>query len=109
MDKTAETTETASAPPEKSAQLPAWQTYGNCNYASDNYGAHALQFFMGDLTLYFSYKTPVAFRKLGGPLIVRQNDWKQTTGKHLNAIDGGNKKSRVDGATFEKLLAEAMQ
>lgn len=87
-------------------QLPSFQTYGS--YSSDNYGAHALQFFLPNITLWFSYKTPVAFRKIGGPLVVRQNDWQQTTGKHLNAIDGGNKKSRIDGQTFEKLLSEAL-
>jgi hypothetical protein len=106
MDKT-ETAETATrTAPEKTVQLPSFQTYGN--YSSDNYGAHALQFFVGDLVIWFSYKTPIAFKKIGGERVVRQNDWKQTTGKHLNAIDGGDKKSRVDGATFERLFAEAL-
>ncbi len=86
--------------------LPSFQTYGN--YSSSNYGAHALQFFCGDLTVWFSYQTPVAFSK-HGKRVVRQNEWGPTTGKHLNAIDGGNgaKKDRIDGTTFERLLSEA--
>lgn len=87
-------------------QLPSFQTYGN--YTSDNYGAHALQFFCDDLTVWFSYKTPVAFRKGSGPRVVRENSWGPTTGKHLNAIDGGDKKSRVSGEEFERLFDEAM-
>lgn len=84
--------------------LPSWQTYGN--YSSGNYGAHALQFFTSEGTFWFSYKTLVAFKKLGGPRIVRQNDWSTTTGKHLNAIDGGDKKSRVSAVEFERLYRE---
>ena len=85
--------------------LPTFETYGD--YSSDNYGAHALVFTMpcGGL-IYFSYKTPVAFVK-NGPVVVRQNDWGPTTGKHLNTIDGGNKKARVPGDQFEKMLQEA--
>ena len=84
--------------------LPWIQTYGN--YSSDNYGAHALQVRIGNATVWFSYQTPVAFKIGCNPRVVRVNDWKQTTGKHLNAIDGGDKESRVDGATFERLFNE---
>jgi len=86
--------------------LPNFQVYGN--YSSGNYGAHALVFSVGGIDVYFSYKTPVAFRK-DGKLVVRANEWGPTTGKHLNAIDGGNgaKSRRVDGDTFERLLTEA--
>ena len=86
-------------------ELPSFQTYGN--YSSENYGAHALQVFLPGVTVWFSYKTPVAFKVGAGPRIVRQNDWGPTTGKHLNAIDGGDKKSRVTGEEFERLWAEA--
>lgn len=88
--------------------LPSISSYGN--YSSDNYGAHALRVEMPNVTVYFSYKTPVAFRSnKGGGTVVRQNDWGTTTGKHLNAIDGGSreaKKARVDSATFERLFGE---
>ena len=84
--------------------LPSFQSYGR--YSSDNYGSYCLQFFVGDITIYFSYQTPIAFRAPGRGLVVRQNDWGPTTGKHLNWIDGGNKADRINGEKFEKLLAE---
>lgn len=87
--------------------LPSISTYGN--YSSDNYGAHALRVDVGSLTVWFSYKTPVAFRADGHLRVVRENSWGPTTGKHLNAIDGGDKKQRVSGEEFEKRLAEALQ
>lgn len=85
--------------------LPSFSTYGN--YSSSNYGAHALVFTTSDIDVYFSYKTPVAFRTTSTGLIVRENDWGPTTGKHLNAIDGGDKKTRVPGAVFEEALQAA--
>jgi hypothetical protein len=56
----------------------------------------------------FSYKTPIAFAQ-GGRVVVRQNDWSTTTGKHLNAIDGGSsdaKKARLSTADFESAMSE---
>jgi hypothetical protein len=89
--------------------LPTIWNYGN--YTSDNYGAHCLAITIktskGDLDIYFSYKTPIAFR-FNGSLIVRKNDWGTTTGKHLNAIDNGNKKERKDSETFEKLFNDIL-
>lgn len=87
--------------------LPKINSYGN--YASDNYGAHCLCVEVGTLTVWFSYKTPVAFQADGSPRVVRRNDWGPTTGKHLNAIDGGDKKNRVDAETFECMFAETMK
>lgn len=84
--------------------LPNFQTYGN--YSSSNYGAHALVFSVGGIDVYFSYKIPVAFR-FGGTLTVRENEWGPTTGKHLNAIHP-DKKRRVSGETFERMLSEAV-
>lgn len=81
--------------------LPKITTYGE--YKSGNYGANSLQVSIGALTLYFSYETIVAFRGADG-LKVRQNDWSNTTGKHLNWIDGGDKKNRLPGQQFEELL-----
>lgn len=87
--------------------LPKINSY--CRYSSDNYGAHCLCVEINDVTVWFSYKTPIAFQVGCNPRVVHQNDWKTTTGKHLNAIDGGDKKNRVDGATFEKLWAEQIE
>jgi hypothetical protein len=84
--------------------LPSFTTYGN--YRSDNYGAHCLVFSINGADVYFSYKTPVAFRTAKTGLVVRQNDWGPTTGKHLNWIDGGRKDTRINGQTFEKMLSE---
>ncbi len=63
---------------------------------------------VGDITVWFSYKTPVGFMAPGWGRVVRRNDWSQTTGKHLNYIDGGAKSSRVSGETFAMMLDEAM-
>lgn len=60
---------------------------------------------VGPVVVWFSYRTPVAFL-IGGERVVRQNEWSTTTGKHLNQIDGGDKASRVDGATFRRLWNE---
>jgi hypothetical protein len=80
--------------------LPKIHSYGN--YASSNYGAHCLSVNMGNgLTLYFSYQTLVGFQGLTGRH-VRENEWGPTTGKHLNAIDGGNKKARLSASDFER-------
>jgi len=85
-------------------KLPTIAPYRN--YSSSNYGAHCLKVETPGLTVWFSYQTPVAFETPSKPRVVRRNDWGPTTGKHLNAIDGGDKKSRVDGQTFERLFAE---
>jgi hypothetical protein len=83
--------------------LPSFSTYGN--YSSGNYGAHALRFTDDRGNQYwFSYQTLVAFESRMGRRIVRQNDWGPTTGKHLNAIDGGNKKARISGEAFERMF-----
>ena len=75
--------------------------YGN--YSSDNYGTHSMAFtdnFHNDY--YFSYDTLIAFRGDEG-LIIRENIWGSTTGKHLNWIDR-DKSIRVDSKTFEARL-----
>jgi len=82
-------------------------SYGN--YSSDNYGAHCLCVEMGPVMVWFSYKTPIAFHVDGRARVVRQNEWGPTTGKHLNAIDGGNRKARVSSAEFEKLWSEQVE
>ena len=78
--------------------------YGD--YSSTNYGTHSLAFQLGDVTVYFSYETPVAFSAPGHGLVVRENDWGPTTGKHLNWIDSGDHKLRIPGSEFEQLLQE---
>ena len=85
--------------------LPSFQTYGN--YSTNNYGAHALQFVLPHITIWFSYTTPVAFNK-NGHKVVSKNAWGSTTGKHLNWIDGGRKSARVPRDEFERQLEAAL-
>jgi len=77
------------------------------SYSENTDQANCMVVYMDNIAIWYSYKTPVAFKVLGKPLDVRQNDWSTTTGKHLNWIDGGNKKDRIPGAEFVKLLADA--
>jgi hypothetical protein len=86
--------------------LPSFGNYGN--YSSNNYGAHSMVFKVGPLSVYFSYKTPVAFSHPRTGLVVRENDWGPTTGKHLNWINN-IKEDRISGGEFEKQLAELTQ
>lgn len=82
--------------------LPTFSNYGN--YSSDNYGAHTLRIDTANLTLWYSYKTIIAYQDAQDGLVVSENAWTTTTGKHLNWIDGGNKKSRKPHADFEAML-----
>ena len=59
--------------------------------------------FDSGLCIWFSYKTPVAFRNPNMSLFIRENEWSNTTGRHLNAIDP-DKSKRIPGETFEELL-----
>lgn len=56
---------------------------------------------IGNLELWFSYKTIIAFRESGHTTRVSENCWNVTTGRHLNAIDGGNKADRLPRDRFE--------
>lgn len=81
--------------------------YGNTK--SDNYGVNSLCVSIGDITLWFSYQTVVAYQMphQDSP-VVSENLWGPTTGRHLNAIDGGVKKSRVNRGLFEAALQRAL-
>jgi hypothetical protein len=82
-------------------------SYGN--YSSSNYGAHAMRVGIGDLVLWFSYnKTIIAFQAPGKGIKVSKNLWGPTTGKHLNAIDNGDKQNRLPRAQFEQELHELL-
>ena len=78
-----------------------------CDYSSGNYGVNALCFSLGGIDVYFSYKTPVAYRTIDDGLVCRVNEWGPTTGKHLNAIEP-NKRERVSGTVFERKIAAAL-
>lgn len=61
---------------------------------------------LGNLTIYFSYSTPVAF--YDGQLHISKNIWSVTTGKHLNKIYP-DKAIRLDNDIFTKLLQKAIK
>lgn len=83
-------------------EIRKWN-YGE--YSSDNYGVHSLAFAMPQGDFYFSYNTLVAFKSnKSRKLYVRKNIWGNTTGKHLNWIDGGNKQDRLSQSEFEDAL-----
>lgn len=52
---------------------------------------------MGDLKMWFSYGTLIAFHRT--KLIISENIWTKTTGKHLNQINS-NKTIRVPYQIF---------
>lgn len=80
--------------------------YGN--YSGGNYGAHSLAIQIGNLTLYFSYNTVIAFRTPETGLVVSVNQWGPTTGKHLNRIMD-NKNFRIPRAEFEAKLQNMLK
>ena len=59
---------------------------------------------VGDVDLYFSYETCVAFRAPGLFLVVCENVWSTTTGKLLNELRP-DKKRRTGHDEFIGLLA----
>lgn len=87
-------------------QLPEISNYGQSS--SDNYGAHTLRVDIGPLTVWYSYKTPVAFMVLGKEKVVHENNWGSTTGKHLNWIDR-DKSIRVSAETFQQKWDEQVK
>lgn len=91
-------------------QVRKWN-YGD--YSSDNYGAHSTAVQMGKRTVYYSYDTVVSFRGENSKgeyfNCTCQNMWGKTTGKHLNWIDGGDKKSRLHPEEFQKQLKRFLE
>ena len=86
--------------------LPTISTYGN--YESDNYGAHALRVDFEMFTLYYSYKTIVAYYDHVDGLVCSKNVWGVTTGKHLNWIEP-DKKKRVENDAFQQMLKTMLE
>ena len=82
--------------------IPSWYTY--CENTAE---INALAFDLGNLTVFYSYKTPIAFQIGWGEFIISRNYWGLTTGKHLNAIDS-NKKRRVSREVFKAALELAL-
>lgn len=41
---------------------------------------------IANLRVWYSYKTPIAYKYDGEPVMVSKNIWSRTTGKHINQI-----------------------
>lgn len=80
--------------------LPTISNYGN--YSSNNYGAHTRCVDFGVFKLYYSYETIVAFYE-NGEITCSENNWGNTTGKHLNWVQP-DKKKRISYAEFVNML-----
>lgn len=78
--------------------------YGD--YSSSNYGS-SRAVTIGDLDLYFSYDTVIAFQN-HGDLVITKNQWSTTTGRHLNCINR-DKKIRVPYEDFKKKLNDVLE
>lgn len=50
-------------------------------------GPNFNQITLGPLTVWFSYRTPIAFQVDGSPLVISENRWGPTTAKHLNRVN----------------------
>ncbi len=81
-------------------QFPSFECY--TEHTSKNYGLNSLRFFVGERCYWFSYQTLIAFTDGRGNRYVHQNDWGPTTGRHLNAIDRGDTKTRLNDAAFSE-------
>ena len=83
-------------------------TYGNYsdNTSQSYVKRRASKWSANGVIFYKSYDTIIAFETMGNLLKVCENCWSSTTGKHLNWLDGGNKKNRLDRETFQKELAK---
>lgn len=62
---------------------------------------------IGNLDLYYSYETIVAFRE-SGKLMGSQNVWSNTTGRHLSEL-GISKDERVQADKFDDMLIEVLK
>lgn len=84
--------------------LPKIKSYGH--YSSSNYGVHTLKVSLGNIILYYSYDTIVAYEDLEDRLVICENVWTRTTGKHLNMIS--QNKVRTPYHIFKKKLEAAL-
>lgn len=67
-------------------------------------GENARYVTIGGITLYFSYRTVIAFsyiNKAGEYIgLGRVNEWGPTTGRHMNDVPGNAKEDRLSGPAF---------
>lgn len=76
-------------------------------YSSPGQGAHTIRLDVDDLSLYFSYQTIVAFSHPSTGLVVSENVWSTTTGKHIGWIIKHSAVGKIQHGYFQERL-EAM-
>lgn len=81
-------------------------SYGR--YENENYGAHTMRVSVGDMDVYFSYSTVVAFRDNEHGVVKCKNIWSLTTGKHLRLIPGGWTYSEVPRHEFSEMFIRSL-
>jgi len=62
---------------------------------------------IGNAVLYFSYETLVAFHVAGQPRVVAENSWSNTSGRHINHIDGGSDEAIAARLPYDEFLKQA--
>lgn len=62
---------------------------------------------VGELTLYFSYETCVAFQVNGSEIVCSENVWSNTTGKFIDSLCP-DRKARYSNLDFEQMLGKAI-
>lgn len=80
---------------------------GYGKYEGENYGKNCLRVDIGDLILYFSYATVIAFQTPETGFMASENDWGPTTGKHIKWAEsewGASKKERIPTGKFDEYL-----
>jgi hypothetical protein len=76
-------------------------------YSYYNGRPNAIAVGFGALTIYYSYRTAVAFWEDGKGFTLSENLWGTTTGKHLNEISRGAE--RLPRDEFLKRLEAALE
>jgi hypothetical protein len=84
--------------------LPTITSYGE--YSSNNYGVHTKRLDLESITLWYSYDTIIAYRDNTDGMVICENVWGTTTGKHLNWINSDHS-IRKPSALFDTMLAAA--
>jgi len=63
---------------------------------------------IGDLELFYSYRTVIAFNRAHWPTVIAQNQWGSTTGRHLNDVNP-DKSIRLPYKEFKQQLKELLE
>lgn len=78
-------------------------------YAEPSSKCNTVHLNLGNISLYYSYRTIIAFHTIDEGLVVCSNEWGPTTARHLNLIDGGNVEDRIDYDEFQDKLYSALE